>query len=146
MQAMATTKTSFKKGQSGNPRGKKPGSRNKATLAVQKLLDGEAEALTKKAIELALAGDMTALRLCLDRVIPPRRDRPVRLTLPCLDGAGGLEKASLAVLAAVAAGEITPSEGQALTGIIVAHRKVMELVDIDRRLQVLEHKHKGRTR
>ena len=143
MQAMAKTKTSYKKGQSGNPRGKKPGSRNKATLAAQKLLDGDAEALTKKAIELALAGDMTALRLCLDRVTPPRRDRAVRLTLPSLDGAGGLEKVSSAVLVAVAAGEITPSEGQALTGIIEARRKVMELVDIDRRLQVLEQKRKG---
>ena len=146
MQAMAKTKTSFKKGQSGNPRGKKPGSRNKATLAAQKLLDGEAEALTRRAVDLAKGGDIAALRLCMERIIPPRKDRPVRLTLPSLDGAGGLEKASSAVLVAVAAGEITPSEGQALSAILESHRKVLELADIERRLQVLEQERKGRTR
>ena len=53
----------FKK---GNP-GRRPGSRNKATVAVEALLDGEAEKLTRKAIEMALAGDTVAMRLCLDR-------------------------------------------------------------------------------
>ena len=57
----------FKPGTSGNPSGKPAGARNKTTLAVEALLDGEAEDLTRKAIELAKAGDMTALRLCLDR-------------------------------------------------------------------------------
>ena len=140
-------KTADGKFEPGNKHGKgRPeGSRNKVTLACQALLDGEAEALTKKAVKLALGGDMTALRLCLDRVIPPRRDRPVRLTLPSLDVVGGLEKASFAILAAVAAGEITPSEGQALSTILEAHRKVLELADIDRRFQVLEQKRKERT-
>ena len=57
----------FQKGQSGNPAGKPKGARNKATLAVEALLDGEAEELTRKAIELAKAGDIPALRICLDR-------------------------------------------------------------------------------
>jgi Family of unknown function (DUF5681) len=69
--------TRFQPGQSGNPNGRPPGSRNKSTLAVEALLDGEAEVLTRKAIELAKAGDLVALRLCLDRVCPPRKDRPV---------------------------------------------------------------------
>src|SRR5687768_16932362 len=67
----------FQKGQSGNPDGRPKGSRNATTLAVESLLDGEAEALTRKAVELAIAGDIAALRLCLDRVLPPRKDRPV---------------------------------------------------------------------
>ena len=58
----------WKKGQSGNPNGRAAGSRNRATLAIEALLEGEGEALTRKAIELAKAGDMTALRLCLDRL------------------------------------------------------------------------------
>jgi hypothetical protein len=57
----------FKKGRSGNPAGKPKGARHRATVAAEALLDGEAEGLTRKAIEMALAGDGTALRLCLDR-------------------------------------------------------------------------------
>ena len=56
----------FRKGQSGNPGGCPKGSRNAATLAVAILLDGQAEALTQKAIQMALAGDSVALRLCLE--------------------------------------------------------------------------------
>jgi len=63
----------FRKGRSGNPNGRPAGARNKATETAELLLDGEAAALTRKAVELALAGDAMALRLCLDRIIPPRR-------------------------------------------------------------------------
>ena len=58
------------KGESGNPRGKRQGARHRTTLAAEALLDGEAKALTRKAIELALAGETVALRLCLDRILP----------------------------------------------------------------------------
>ena len=128
----------FKKGTSGNPKGRPPGSRNKATLACQELLDGEAEALTRKAVDMALGGDIQALRLCLDRLIPPRKDRTIKLDLPDLEAAEGLEAASSAVLTAVAAGDITPSEGQALTTILEGRRKVLELTEIERRLLALE--------
>ena len=57
----------FPKGKSGNPKGRPKGARNKATLAAEALLDGDAETITKKAIELAKAGDLTAIRLCLRR-------------------------------------------------------------------------------
>ncbi len=72
----------FPKGRSGNPQGRPPGARNAATVIAEQLLDGEAEALTRKAIDKAEEGDMTALRLCLDRVVPPRRERPVLFPLP----------------------------------------------------------------
>ena len=74
--------TQFKPGQSGNPAGKPKGTRNATTLALEALLDGQASALTQKAINLALAGDMAALRLCLDRILPPRKDSPVAFELP----------------------------------------------------------------
>jgi Family of unknown function (DUF5681) len=63
----------FEPGRSGNPAGKARGTRNKVTLAIEALLDGEAEALTRKAIEIAKGGDLAALRLCLDRLAPPRK-------------------------------------------------------------------------
>ena len=81
--------TRFKK---GNP-GRRPGSRNKATVAVEALLDGEAEKLTRKAIEMALAGDTVAMRLCLDRLYPPRRTRPIELELPKVETAGDVLQA-----------------------------------------------------
>jgi hypothetical protein len=74
----------FSKGRSGNPRGKPKGARHRTTLAAEALLDGEAEALTRNAVELASAGDIAALRLCLDRILPLRRERPVRFKLPRL--------------------------------------------------------------
>ena len=69
--------TKFAPGQSGNPAGKPKGARNKTTLAIEALLEGEADALTRKAIEMAKDGDGPALRMCLDRLAPPRKDSPV---------------------------------------------------------------------
>src|SRR5262245_28492247 len=65
----------FRPGRSGNPKGRPKGARNKTTLAMEALLDGESEAITRKLLEKAAEGDMTALRLCLDRLLSPRRDR-----------------------------------------------------------------------
>jgi hypothetical protein len=65
--------TKFKPGESGNPDGRPRGSRNATTLALEALFDGEAEALTRKAIELAKTGDIPALRICLDRLHQPIR-------------------------------------------------------------------------
>ena len=98
----------FEKGMSGNPNGRPSGSRNATTLALEALLDGQANALTQKAIDLALGGDMAALRLCLDRILPPRKDRPVSFTLPTINSAQDAAAVVSSVLAAVAAGEITP--------------------------------------
>jgi hypothetical protein len=67
----------FRPGQSGNPAGRRTGSRHKATLAMEALFEGEAEAIGRKAIEKAKEGDTTAMRLCLERIIAPRKDRPV---------------------------------------------------------------------
>jgi Family of unknown function (DUF5681) len=72
----------FEKEQSGNHAGRPPGTRHKVSLAAEALLDGKSEALTRKAIDLALAGDTTALRLCLERILPPRKSRKVALELP----------------------------------------------------------------
>jgi hypothetical protein len=77
----------WRKGQSGNPKGRPLGSRHRATLIAETLLDGQSEELIQKTIELALHGDSTALRLCIERIIAPRRDRPVNFKLPVLNSA-----------------------------------------------------------
>src|SRR5437868_15544044 len=77
----------FQKGRSGNPLGRRVGCRNRTTITAAALLAGEAEALTRMAVELALIGDPTALRLCLERILPPCRDRMVKFTLPPIESA-----------------------------------------------------------
>lgn len=123
----------------GNREGGKPkGARNKTTLAVEALLDGEAEELTRKAIEKAKEGDMAALRLCLERILPNRKDSHITFDLPPVETAQDAEKASAALLAAVAAGEVTPGEGGAVMSLLVAHKSIVEAGDHERRLAELE--------
>ena len=74
----------FQPGQSGNPAGRRWGSRNRTTLAAATLLDAEALGLTRRAIEAAVAGDMLAMKLCLERVLPRCHERPVTFSLPSL--------------------------------------------------------------
>lgn len=128
----------FKPGQSGNPAGKPKGARHKATLAIEALLEGEAEELTRKAIEMAKGGDMQALRLCMDRLAPPRKDRSVTFELPPIDAVDDLPKATRAIMAAVATGELTPGEAAELGKLVDAHVKAIEVTDLSRRLEALE--------
>ncbi len=128
----------FKQGASGNPAGKPKGARHKATLAAEALLDGEAEALTRKAIDLAKAGDLLALRLCLERILPPRRTRPVAFDLTTIETAGDVLAALGTLAKAVSGGELTPDEGAAVGNMIEAHRRAIETVEIERRLAALE--------
>ena len=128
----------FEPGQSGNPAGKAKGTRNKVTLAIEALLDGEAEALTRKAIELAKAGDMAALRLCMDRLAPPRKDRLVMFELPTITCAADAVKASAALVTAVAIGDLTPAEAGELGKLIEAYVRALEATDFAARLENLE--------
>src|ERR1700716_2949183 len=93
--------------QPGNP-GRPKGARNKATVAAELLLDGDAEAITSKAIELAKEGDMAAIRICMDRFCPPRKDRPISFELPKLERVADASAAMAAIVSAVASGELTP--------------------------------------
>jgi hypothetical protein len=128
----------FANGNRANPRGKPKGTRHRVTKAVEALLYGEAEQLTRKAIQLALGGDMTALRLCLDRIAPARRDRPVLIELPPIDSAADHPPALAAILRSVVDGEITPSEAQALSSVLAEHRKAIETAEFEARIATLE--------
>ena len=132
--------TRFQPGQSGNPEGRPKDSRNKTTLALESLLDGQAEALTQKAIELALGGDIPALRLCLDRLLPPRKDRPVTFEMPAIHGADDAQAAIAALLAAVSGGSLTPSEASEVGKLIDAYVKAIEVTEVLARLEKLEQR------
>jgi hypothetical protein len=133
----------FVLGKSGNPFGRPVGARNKTTLAVEALFDGEAEALTRKAVEMAKAGDVTAMRLCLERIVPARKDRPVNFALPPIKSASDLVKAIKAVAAAVANGELTLSEAGEMSKIVDSFMRAVELTEFEDRLSKLEATRSG---
>lgn len=135
----------FTKGQSGNPAGKKPGTRHHATQAALGLMEGQAEAIGRKAVEAALNGDMVAIRLCLDRIAPPPRDRTVKIDLPNLSGPADLPMAISALMKAVCAGDITPSEAEAMARLLEAYRVAVETANFDVRLKELEKHYGART-
>ena len=107
-------------------------------MAAAALLDGEAEALTRKAVELALDGDTTALRLCLERIHPAPQDRPVAVELPSVETAADLPKLTAALLDAVGSGTLTPQEGNSLAALVTAHGRAVEVADLEGRITALE--------
>jgi len=135
----------FVKGRSGNARGKPRGTQNKATRAVQELLDGEAEGLTRKAVSLALEGDTTALRLCLERLCPPAREKAISagLALPPKLTVENLPEALEMIVKAVATGALLPGEGQALTSMLNGLGKALELSELEKRVATLESRKEG---
>jgi hypothetical protein len=128
----------FNKGQSGNPQGRRPGTRNKATEIAELLLAGEAEALTRKAVERALEGDAMALRLCLDRIAPLRRGRPVQLGLAPVRSAADLGNTMAAITTAATNGVITPGEAGELVRAVEIFVRAIETSDFERRLRAME--------
>lgn len=130
----------FQPGQSGNPGGKKPGTRHRMTRLIEELFEGEAEEITRKAIELAKQGDGPVLRLVLERLVPARKDAPVNFELPPIETMEDAKGASAAVLKAVAGGDITPAEGSSVMALLVSHKVIVEATDFEQRLAALEER------
>src|SRR5438874_7423058 len=128
----------FPKGVSGNLAGKRPGTRNRATIIAEEMLDCETRPLLRGAIEDAKDGDRVMSRFCIARIIPPRRERPVRFELPPIRSAADLQIAMTAVLEAVARGEITVGEAYELAQTVDTFIRAIDAADIERRLQQLE--------
>ena len=128
----------FEQGQSGNPGGRPRGARNRSTKVLEAIFDGESEALTRKVIELAKDGDTVALRMCMDRLMPVRKDRPITFSLPDIETPADLTKATRALMQGVADGEITPSEAAELSKLVDAHVKAISAADFAERLAALE--------
>jgi hypothetical protein len=126
-------------GVSGNAAGRKQGSRNRATLVLQALLEAEGEKVVRKAVEMALAGNETALRLVVERLIPPVKERPIQLDLPRLGKASDVAEAVRRAIEAVAAGQLMPSEAEtvlklleALRGALINQKGDLEVEQFDR--------------
>ncbi|MFK4522184.1 hypothetical protein ABIF90_000165 [Bradyrhizobium japonicum] len=113
----------------GNP-GKQPGTRHRVTVAMENLMEGQWEGLTKTAIALALRGDTTALRLCLDRIAPVRRGGHIEIpNFPALESPADVPKAHAVILSAVAAGYLTADEAKPLSDMLTAYITAFDIVD-----------------
>ena len=128
----------FLRGRSGNPAGRPKGCRDHVNRAARLLLAGEGEALTRKAVELALSGDQQALRLCLERILGPCRERAVEFTMPAIRGADDLAGAMAAVADTAAQGTVTPREAMQLGHVVEAYVRAVEATEFERRLKALE--------
>jgi hypothetical protein len=124
----------------GNP-GRKRGSRNRASVVVAALVEGEAEELARKAVQLAKAGDIVMLKFLLGRLLP--RERLIKFKLPAMDSDDAVEALG-SVLRAVSEGEISPSEGAAVAELINSYARAIDIADGVRRLDALEAQIKGR--
>ena len=129
----------FKKGQSGNPAGKPRGAKDKRT-ELRELLKPHAAKLVQKVVDLALAGDVSALRICIDRIIPPVRENRLSIALPVVKDVAGCTAAQAKVLQALTARYVLPAEGQALSGLIENQRRALETLELEQRLQAIEEK------
>ena len=121
----------WQKGQSGNPAERPRGSRNKTTMLMQNLLEGEAEAIARKAIEMAKDGDTAAIRVCMDRLAPARRGAAISCELPPVETGGGAVAAMAAIIAAVAAGDVTPAEAASLARVIDRYMFARSLAELE---------------
>ena len=131
-------KGQWPKGVSGNPSGRPRGSCNKATLAMEGLLEEGAEQLINKAMAMALGGDTAAMRLCLERILPVRRDRLVHLELPPIRTAMEISQAISTIFTAIGKGEITPDEGEMMSNILATQTDIVVIEEIESRLAKVE--------
>lgn len=110
-------------------------------MIAQALVDDDAEDIVRAVVKKAKAGESWAAKLVIERILPPARERPVSLDLPQEIGtAAGINQVSAAILRAVAEGELTPSEGNVLAGIVEARRRTIETEELERRIAALEEK------
>jgi hypothetical protein len=125
----------FKKGESGNPKGKPKGAKHRASLLAEKLFENDIEMICNQVISQARDGNLHAAKIILDRLLPPRKDRFINIKLPFINGSSDALEALRLICFAVGNGEITPLEGEALSKIIEIQTKSMELYDFEKRLQ-----------
>jgi len=107
-------------------------------MAAMALLEQEGLQLTRMAVDLALAGDTTALRLCLERLVPPRKTAPVVVDLPELETTKDLVQATKSLVAATSQGDLLPGDANELGRLLETHRRAIETEELEDRIAALE--------
>ena len=137
-QALRNAEGKFLKGQSGNPAGKPPGIRNRATKIVEQLFDGASGEVSREALAKAMNGDSAVLRLIVTRLIGPRRHRASSFSLPELRGAADVPQAIAAIATAAAEGAISTAEACEMSQVVERYSRALAGEEIETRLQRLE--------
>ncbi len=135
----------FEPGQSGNPAGRPKGARHAALLALDAIGVEAGKDIMQAVVKAAKEGDMRAADILLRRLWPERKGRPVTLDLPAMQSAADLPAVLGTVAQAVASGDLTPEEGQALAAVVEAQRRAIETADLEQRVAALEQR-KGASR
>ena len=133
----------FQKGQSGNPSGRPRGALNRATVLAQELLSARVESIAGKLIELAEGGDMRAIRVCMERLMPAIKHQTIAVELPPIENAADSVEAVASIAAAVAAGELTATEAAELAKVIDVYVRALDGKGFDERLTKLENEISG---
>jgi hypothetical protein len=142
--ATAKPKQGFQKGQSGNPTGRKPGAKNKATIMAERLMEKDIKGITNVVVKQALTGDITAAKLVLDRVAPPPKGRRVTFSMSPIQSLADIVGAHDGLWAAVSTGRLSIDEAVALGTLLEKTESVWRSHDLERRLQRLEGDHRNR--
>jgi len=130
----------FQSGHSGNPAGRPPGARNKKTLAIEESFLERADEIVNDVIDRAKDGQPAAMRLCMERLVAPKRQRAIAIDLPVIETPEDARKALAAVSAALADGHITINEASALMGLIErALRLADRIAKMEKERQQDEH-------
>jgi AcrR family transcriptional regulator len=117
--------------------GRPPGSRNKDNV-FQEVLERDGEKIIELIKRRALKSNPTAMKLCMERLLPVARAGNARFRLPPVDTAAGLTGAISAVAQAVAEGELSAQEGESVARIIEGQRRNLELGEFEARIVALE--------
>ena len=128
----------FSPGSSGNLNGRPSGHKNRATIMAQNLLDGECRALVRKAIDLALGGDLVAIKLCLERILPRRHERTLAFAMPPVTAPQDAGVALSAIVNGVGNGDLTPGEARTLVALIETALRAIETTEHEARITALE--------
>jgi hypothetical protein len=127
----------FQKGQSGNPSGRPKSTFNQSTQMIKDLLLENSEALIRKMIELALDGDMTALKICIDRICPPLKAQSQAVNID-YNQEQGLTQTAKHILEQVTQGIIPPDIGSQLINSIITITRTKDIEEIQKRIEAIE--------
>jgi len=130
----------FEKGKSGNLNGRPKGTRNKTLFLLEQIIEKDAVDILNTVITMAKGGDLQAAKILIDRILPPKKDRPISLKLPKIVNSKDAMEATSIIIKAMSEGEITPLEGESFIKVIEIFIKSNESLELEERLKAIEER------